>query len=123
MYFLYLLILCRLKIGGNEKMNNVLVVMRSTGQSRAFEKHMDQYIVKENLPINWVYVDDKTYVEAISEKEIKMAILSPEVLFMETKIKADLDAKEIKHLSIKPAAFGLRQTEKFMPEVLSTLGL
>ena len=66
-------------------MNDVLVIMRSTGQSRAFEKHMAQYTVKENLPINWVYADDRTYLEVISEKDIKMTMISPEVLFMKLK--------------------------------------
>jgi len=104
-------------------MNDVLVISKGTGQSKAFEKYMDQYTLKENLQITWVYASDKDYLEKIEEKDIKMVIISPEVMLTEAKIKAELDAKEIKYLVIKPAAFGLRQTEKFMPQVLSILGI
>lgn len=104
-------------------MNDILVISKGTGQSKAFEKFMDQYTLKENLPINWVYANEKEYLNEISTKDIKMVIISPEVIFIEAKIKAELDSKEIKYISIKPAAFGLRQTEKFMPDVKSILGI
>ena len=104
-------------------MNNVLVISKGTGQSKSFEKVMNQYTEKENLPINWVYASDRDYLDKISEMEIKMVIISPEVMLTEAKIKAELDAKEITYILIKPAAFGLKQTEKFMPDVLRILGL
>lgn len=105
-------------------MNDVLVICKgTTGQSKAFQKFMGEYIVKESLPINWVYANENQYLNEISTKDIKMVLISPEVLFVEPKIKAELDSKEIKHISIKPTAFGLRQTEKFMPEVKSILGI
>jgi len=104
-------------------MNDVLVISKGTGQSKSFEKVMNQYTEKENLPINWVYASDRDYLDKISEMEIKMVIISPEVMLTEAKIKAELDAKEIKYILIKPAAFGLKQTEKFMPDVLRILGL
>lgn len=104
-------------------MNNVLVISKGTGQSKSFEKVMNEYTEKENLPINWVYANDNDYLDKISEMEIKMVIISPEVMLTQAKIKAELDAKEIKYILIKPAAFGLKQTEKFMPDVLSILGI
>lgn len=99
-------------------MNNVLVISKGTGQAKSFKKFMDDYTVKNNLPIEWVYASDKNYMEEISSKNIKVVIISPEVMLVEAKIRAELDSKEIKYISIKPAAFGLKQTEKFMPDVL-----
>jgi len=104
-------------------MNDILVISKGTGQSKSFEKFMTQYTLKENLPINWVYASDRDYLQKISEKDIKVVIISPEVMLTEAKIKAELEAKEIKYILIKPAAFGLKQTEKFMPEVKSILGI
>lgn len=99
-------------------MSNVLVISKGTGQSKSFQKVMDEYTVKNNLPIEWIYASDKNYIEEISNKEIKVVIISPEVMLVEASIKAELDSREIKYISIKPSAFGLKQTEKFMPDVL-----
>jgi PTS system cellobiose-specific IIB component len=99
-------------------MSNVLVISKGTGQSKSFQKVMDEYTVKNNLPIEWIYASDKNYIEEISNKEIKVVIISPEVMLVEASIKAELDSRGIKYISIKPSAFGLKQTEKFMPDVL-----
>jgi PTS system cellobiose-specific IIB component len=104
-------------------MNNILVICKGTGQSKSFEKVMNEYTKKENLPINWVYASDREYIDVIASNDIKMVIISPEVMLNEAKIKLELTAKEIKYIAIKPAAFGLKQTEKFMPDVLSILGI
>ena len=39
-------------------------------------------------------------------------------MLVQNKIMADLDGKNIPYILIKPAAFGLKQTEKFMPDVM-----
>ncbi|MBD7912185.1 MULTISPECIES: hypothetical protein [Clostridium] len=99
-------------------MSNVLVISKGTGQAKSFQKFMDDYTVKNNLPIEWIYSTDKNYLDEISSKEIKVVIISPEVMLVEETIKSELNSKGIKYISIKPSAFGLKQTEKFMPDVL-----
>ncbi|MDS0526172.1 hypothetical protein NNC19_10810 [Clostridium sp. SHJSY1] len=103
-------------------MKNVLVISRGSGQSRSFKKYMDDYTIKNNLPIEWIYASDKNYGEEISTKDIKVVIISPEVMLAEASIKTELDSKGINYISIKPSAFGLKQTEKFMPDVLKYIG-
>lgn len=99
-------------------MSKVGVISRGTSQAKSFKKVMDEYTTKNNLPIEWLYVTDKTYEEELKEGETKVAIISPEVMLTEAKIKANLDSKSIPYIVIKPSAFGLKQTEKFMPDVM-----
>ena len=35
-------------------MNKVLVICKGTGQSKSFERFMDDYTKKNNLPIEWM---------------------------------------------------------------------
>lgn len=104
-------------------MNEVLVISKGQPQSKSFEKFMNDYTEKNNLPIKWTYANDKEYLDVIANGEVKFVIISPEVLIAASKIKAELEAKNMEYLEIKPAAFGLKQTEKFMPQVLEALGL
>jgi cellobiose-specific phosphotransferase system component IIB len=93
-------------------MNKVLVICKGTGQSKSFERFMDDYTKKNNLPIEWIYANDKEYLEVIEGGDVKVAIISPEVVLVEAQIKATLESK-----NTKPADFGLKRVEKFMPDV------
>ena len=46
-----------------------------------------------------------------------MAIISPEVVLVEAQIKSTLESKNTPYIVIKPADFGLKRVEKFMPDV------
>ena len=46
-------------------MNKVLVICKGTGQSKSFERFMDDYTKKNNLPIEWIYANDKEYLDVI----------------------------------------------------------
>lgn len=98
-------------------MNNVLVICKGTGQSKSFERFMDDYTQKNNLPINWIYVNEKQYLDAIKDGDVKLVLISPEVVLVEAKIKAELDSKNIPYIVIKPADFGLKRVERFMPDI------
>ncbi len=97
-------------------MNNVLVISKGQAQSKSFEKFMNEYTEKNNLPIKWIYANDKNYGDVL--EGVKVVIISPEVMLVQAKIIADLDAKKLPYILIKPSAFGLKQTEKFMPDVM-----
>ncbi|MBE6048628.1 MAG: hypothetical protein E7213_09570 [Clostridium sp.] len=99
-------------------MNNVLVISKGQAQSKSFEKFMNEYTEKNSLPIKWIYANDKNYVDVLDKEDIKVVIISPEVMLVQAKIMADLDAKKVPYILIKPSAFGLKQTEKFMPDVM-----
>ena len=98
-------------------MNKVLVICKGTGQAKSFERFMDDYTKKNNLPIEWIYANDKEYLDIIADGDVKIAIISPEVVLVEAKIKAELDSKNIPYIVIKPADFGLKRVEKFMPDI------
>lgn len=99
-------------------MKNVLVISKGQAQSKSFEKFMNEYTEKNNLPINWIYANDKDYQDVLEKEGAKVVIISPEVMLVQSKIMADLDAKKVPYILIKPSAFGLKQTEKFMPDVM-----
>ena len=98
-------------------MNNVLVISKGTGQAKSFEIVMDDYTVKNNLPITCIYANDKEFVDIVKEKEIKVALITPEVMLVEAKVKAELESNNIPYVILKAADFGLKRTEKYMPEV------
>ncbi|MCR4944678.1 MAG: hypothetical protein K5986_09575 [Clostridium sp.] len=99
-------------------MNNVLVISKSQPQSKSFEKFMNEYTEKNNLPIKWIYANDKAYTEVLEKEDVKVVIISPEVMLVQSKIMADLDSRKMPYIVIKPSAFGLKQTEKFMPDIM-----
>ena len=103
-------------------MNNVLVICKGTGQAKSFERVMDEYTKENNLPITWIYANDKEIVDIIKEKEIKVALITPEVMLVEAKVKQDLESSNIPYITVKAADFGLKRTEKFMPEVEKYIG-
>ena len=98
-------------------MNKVLVICKGTGQSKSFERFMDDYTKKNNLPIEWIYANDKEYLDGIEGGDVKVAIISPEVVLVEAQIKSTLESKNTPYIVIKPADFGLKRVEKFMPDV------
>lgn len=98
-------------------MNNVVVICKGTGQSKSFERIMDDYTIKNNLPINWIYVNDKNYVNVIDEKGAQVVLITPEVILVEAQIKQTLESKNVPYIVLKPADFGLKRIEKYMPEV------
>lgn len=104
-------------------MNNVLVLCKGTGQAKAFERVVNEYTAKNNLPIEWIYANDKEYLDIIKEKKINVAMISPEVILIEGKISAELDAANIPHITLKPIVFGLKDTSKFMPQIEPYLDL
>lgn len=99
-------------------MNNVLVISKGQAQSKSFEKFMNEYTEKNNLPIKWIYAKDFDYAEVLEKEEVKVVVISPEVMLVQAKIMADLDSKNKPYILIKPSAFGLKQTDKFMPDVM-----
>lgn len=104
-------------------MNNVLVLCKGTGQARAFERVVNEFTAKNNLPIEWIYANDKEYLEIIKEKNVKVVMISPEVVLLEKEISAELDNLNIPHITLKPIVFGLKDTSKFMPQIEPFLDL
>lgn len=104
-------------------MNNVLVLCKGTGQAKAFERVVNEYTAKNNLPINWIYKNDKEYLETIENEKINVVMISPEVILQEAKICAELDSRNVPHITLKPVVFGLKDTSKFMPQIEPYLDL
>lgn len=104
-------------------MNNVLVLCKGTGQAKAFERVVNEYTAKNNLPINWIYKNDKEYLETVENEKINVVMISPEVILQEAQISAELDARNIPHITLKPVVFGLKDTSKFMPQIEPYLDL
>ncbi|WP_238884205.1 hypothetical protein [Clostridium sp. YIM B02551] len=94
-------------------MKKVLVLCKETGQSKAFKKDAEKYRVDNALPFEWVFADDKEYVNVLEGVDI--VLISPEMILVQAKIKADLDSKGIKYVELKPADFGLRRLDKIVP--------
>lgn len=98
-------------------MNKFLVVSKGLPQSRAFEKAAREYVTKNNLSIEWVFETPDRYLDVVKEDNILAVLISPEVLLVENKIKAELDTLNVDHITIKPADFGLKRLEKVVPAI------
>ncbi|MGL5616716.1 MAG: hypothetical protein ACRDD2_10895 [Sarcina sp.] len=96
-------------------MNKFLVVSKGLGQSRAFEKAAKDYVVKNNLQVEWIFETADRYLDVVKNDNIAAVVISPEVILLENKIKADLDIINVDYLSVKPADFGLKRLDKIMP--------
>lgn len=96
-------------------MSKVLVVSKTTGQTRSFERVMLDYTEKNNLSLTWEFATEADYEEKASAGDVTVAIVSPEVLLIQEKVKAFLDSKSIPHVTLKPVDFALKNTAKIMP--------
>lgn len=93
-------------------MNKVLVMCKKTGQSKAFKKDAEAYRVNNNLPFEWVFADENEYTEVL--EGVDVALISPEMILVQAKVKEDLDKRGVKYLDIKPVDFGLRRLDNIM---------
>lgn len=98
-------------------MNKVLVLSKGTGQAKAFERVAVAYTEKNNEPVEWIFSTESTMSEALSKGDVAVAIIAPELMLVEKKIKAELDAVNVPHITIKPVDFGLKNMEKVMPQL------
>ncbi|WP_195972602.1 hypothetical protein [Clostridium thermobutyricum] len=98
-------------------MNKILVLSKGTGQAKAFERAAMAYTEKNNDPVEWIFATEATMGEAISKGDITVAIISPELMLVEKKLKAELETVEIPYITIKPVDFGLKNMEKIMPQL------
>ena len=98
-------------------MNKVLVLSKGTGQSKAFERFVNDYTEKYSLNIEWIFSTDSGMWEIIENGDINVALISPEMLLVEKKIQQELEGANIPYSSIKPADFGLKRIEKILPTI------
>ncbi|MGL5646444.1 MAG: hypothetical protein ACRDDY_01230 [Clostridium sp.] len=98
-------------------MSKVLVLSKGTGQAKAFERVAVEYAEKNNYPIEWVFGTEKTMGEALAGGDIKVAIIAPELMLVEKKVKAELEAVNVPHVTLKPVDFGLKNMAKIMPQI------
>lgn len=96
-------------------MNKVLVLCKGTGQSEGFKRIALEYVANNNIPVDWLFENDKTYLDIVKRGDIKVVLISPEMLLVEKKIKEELNNLNIPNLSLKPADFGLKRIEKIIP--------
>lgn len=96
-------------------MNKVLVLSKGTGQSKSFERVMVEHTKKENLSIEWIFANDSNMNDYLSNKDISVAIISPEMMLVEAKLKAQLDDKNVPYVVLKPVDFGLKRVDKILP--------
>ncbi len=96
-------------------MNKVLVLSKGTGQSKSFERVMVEHTKKENLPIEWIFANDSNMNDYLSNKDISVAIISPEMMLVEAKLKAELDNQNVPYVVLKPVDFGLKRVDKILP--------
>lgn len=98
-------------------MNKVLVLSKGTGQAKAFERVAIAHVEKNNLPIEWIFTTEAGMAEAISNGDISVSIIAPELMLTEKKIKAELDTVNIPYITLKPIDFGLKNMEKILPQL------
>lgn len=96
-------------------MSKVLVISKTSGQTRSFERVMLDYTEKNNLPITWVIATEADYEEEVLKGDVTVAIVSPEIMLIQDKVKAYLDSKSVPHITLKPVDFALKNTAKIMP--------
>lgn len=96
-------------------MNKVLVLSKGTGQSKSFERVMVDHTKKENLPIEWIFASNANMNDYLNNGDIAVAIISPEMMLVEAKIKAELDSKNVPYIVLKPVDFGLKRVDKILP--------
>lgn len=94
-------------------MKKFLVLCKETGQTVAFKKAALEF-GKAN-DIEWSFAGDGNYDDALVGQDA--VIISPELMIVEAKIKADLDTKGVKYIAIKPMDYGLRRMENIVKSV------
>ncbi|MGL5415644.1 MAG: hypothetical protein ACRDAU_08290 [Clostridium sp.] len=98
-------------------MSKVLVLSKGTGQAKAFERVAVAYTEKNNYPIEWIFGTEGTMGEALAGGDIKVAIIAPELMLVEKKVKAELEAVNVPHVTLKPVDFGLKNMAKIIPQI------
>lgn len=98
-------------------MNKVLVLSKGTGQAKAFERVAVAHTEKNNIQIEWVFALGTEMEEVLSNKEISVAIIAPELMLVEKKIKEELDSIKVPYITLKPVDFGLKNMAKIMPQI------
>lgn len=96
-------------------MNKVLVLSKGTGQAKAFERVVKEYTNKNSLKIEWIFAGENDMEEIISKGDVAVALIAPEMLVVEKKLKDQLENANVPNFSIKPADFGLKRIEKILP--------
>lgn len=98
-------------------MKKYLVVSKGLPQSKAFERAAKEYTAKNGLLVEWFFNKEADYLDVVKAENIDIVVISPEVLIIENKIKAELDTINVQYISVKPADFGLRRLDKIMPQL------
>lgn len=98
-------------------MNKILVLSKGTGQAKAFERTAIAHTEKNNIPVEWVFSLESGMGEVLSTGDIAVAIIAPELMLVEKKIKAELDVINVPYITLKPIDFGLKNMEKIMPQL------
>lgn len=98
-------------------MKKFLVLCKETGQTVAFKKAALEFGKANN--IEWSFAGDGNYNEVLDGQDV--VIISPELMLVEAKIKADLESKGIKHVAIKPMDYGLRRMDNIVKTVEAIL--
>ncbi|GAA0070606.1 hypothetical protein K5V21_14145 [Clostridium sardiniense] len=96
-------------------MNKVLVLSKGTSQSKSFERVIVEHTRKENLPIKWIFTNDSNIKDYLNDEDISVTLISPEMMLVEEKLKAELDSKNLPYIVLKPVDFGLKRVEKILP--------
>lgn len=96
-------------------MKKFLIICRETGQSTNFKRVILNYTKTNDIPIEWLFADDKKYLDIINNNEIQLVLISPEAILVEKEIMKELDSRNIKYISMEPIDFGLRRMEKIFP--------
>lgn len=98
-------------------MNKVLVLSKGTGQAKAFERTALAYTEKNNIQLEWIFALEAGMADVLSKGDVTVAIIAPELMLVEKKIKAELDTVNIPYITLKPIDFGLKNMEKIMPQL------
>ena len=100
-------------------MKKFLVVCKETGQTKAFKKDAIEFGAANN--IEWSFAGEGNYTEVLSNETVDAVIISPEMLVVEGKIKAELDSRGVKHIAIKPMDYGLRRMDNIVKSIEAIL--
>lgn len=101
-------------------MKKVLVICKETGQTKSFKRVAEDYNVKNNIPFEWTYADDRTYLGSLEGADAVM--ISPEVMLNQDKIEADLKERNIPYFVVKPMDYGIKRMDRIIPSLLPLLG-
>ena len=102
-------------------MKKLLVLSRQTRQTEAFKKAASEYVIKNNVDIQWGFSGENQYIQLLEMESYDCVLVSPELMVELNKIKLECESINMKCLELNAADFGLRRVENIIKAVNKVL--